>query len=150
MIMHKNPIWLIFLASVGILVMWFSGALLYKLYNYSVLTASTQTVELQWSVKEISDESYILEARYSYVVKGEKKRGAASLYDMPYWNAWAAEKAIAEFSSKPWKVWYSPSNSDYSTLQKKFPLKECISTGVLWLLFIYFTWLGFYVARYHT
>jgi hypothetical protein len=145
--MHGHPLWLTFLAALALGVFWYSGNAGWKYYRYYSLTASTRPTQLSWQIGEVSDEEYPLIGSYTYIdpATGDSKAGSWS--DRPFRNRWAAEQALPDYGSKEWLVWFSP-NSQYSSLQKSFPIKECISAAVLWLLLLYFIWLGFYVTRY--
>jgi Protein of unknown function (DUF3592) len=146
--MHKNPVWLLFLGIISVIVLWYCGVALYRYYQYITLSEASKAANIEWSVKALSDEQYVVDAHYTFLVKGERYSGDTVFRDEVFLNAWAAEQELPKFSSQAWQVWYQPSNLNHSTLQKKFPLKECISAGVLLGLFLYFLWLGFYVTRY--
>jgi hypothetical protein len=76
--------------------------------------------------------------------------GASVLTDEPFRNRWGAQEAITQYAAKEWRVWFDHKDPDYSSLQKKFPLKECVSAIFLWGLLLYFLWLGFYVAKFNS
>jgi hypothetical protein len=146
--MHRNPIWLIFLAVIAAVAIGYSSFTLYKLYGYYTLTRETSPLSIQWTVKVLSDDEYAVNGAYAFLVEGKTIQGETLFKDETFMNPWAAEASVQKFSGKSWKVWYQPSNLHHSTLQKKFPLKECSSAGVLLALLLYFIWLGFYVTRY--
>lgn len=146
--MHKNPVWLAFLIAIALIVAWYCGVALFKLYRYNVLTAQAPAGNIQWSVKTLSDEEYIVHAHYAFAAAGKNYTGETDFIDEVFLNAWAAEQALSKYSAKTWTVWYQPGNFNHSTLQKKFPTKECWSAGVMLALMLYFIWLGFYVTRY--
>lgn len=146
--MHKNRFWLAFLIAIALVVAWYCGVALYKLYRYSKLTAQVSADSIQWGVKSLSDEQYIVKANYTFNVEGKEYRGETNFKDEVFMNAWAVEQTLPKYAQKVWKVWYQPGNFHHSTLQKKFPAKECYSAGAMLLLLLYFIWLGFYVTRY--
>jgi hypothetical protein len=148
--MHKNLLWQAFLVVVLITTLVYSGIAAYRYFNYSRLTAFAQASTLKWNIQELTDEEFIIEGDYTFGVNNKTYRGKTSWPREPYRNDYAAEKAIEEFSSQNWKIWYDPSNPDHSSLQKKFPLKESISAAFLWALFLYFLWLGYYVNKFKT
>jgi Protein of unknown function (DUF3592) len=145
--MHKNPVWLAFLAVISLVVLWYCGAALYKIYGYSRLTAEVQATSIQWGVKELADDQYIVKANYTFAVEGKIYQGETLFKDIIYMNAWAAEQAGLKNGKKNWKVWFQPNHYNHSTLQKKFPTKECYYAGAMLLLLLYFVGLGFYVTR---
>jgi len=145
--MHKNYIWLALIATIVCIALYFSGVTLYKIYRYTTLTATTSTHEVEWSVKKLAEDRYALKAKYSYDINDKTQRGESLLTRIIYRNGWAAKQALKEKENQKVVVWYSPQKISYSTLQKSFPIKESVYCGILWVLFIYFIWLGFYVGR---
>jgi len=146
--MHKNLLWQAFLAVVFLITLWYTGTAAYRYYFYSRLTERAPLVSIQWNVKEKASDQYIIEASYRFSLGNESYFGTTTWPNDTFRNSWAAEMAIKqEYSQKPWKIWFDPSNPNHSSLQKRFPFKESISAGFLWILFFYFFWLGFYVAK---
>lgn len=143
---HKNPYWLAFLICAALVVFWYTGNALFKAYQYGILDSKTKVGLIDWSVKPLSDESFVLVADYQFMNNQSSEKGQTTFLDKKYWNEWAAMQAIPEVASENLYVWYSSSNPHKSALQKKFPLKECISAAVLWGIFLYFLWIGRYVA----
>lgn len=145
--MHNNFIWRAFLTLAFLVAVWFTIVAIYRYHNYSSLQAQTLASEIQGQIIEESSESYTLTATYRYEVGHQIFTGTSLWNDTNYRNQWAAEQDLKEFSARKWKVWYDPHHPEYSSLQKKFPLKECISSIVLWGLLLYFLGLGFYVGK---
>src|SRR5262245_12349034 len=108
--MHKNPVWLAFLIVISLVVAWYCGVAIYKLYRYSVLTAQASSTNIQWKVQELSDEEYIIHARYSFIVEGKSYVGETDFHDKVFLNAWAAEQELKNYTDKPWHAWYQPGN----------------------------------------
>lgn len=147
--MHKNQIWLFLLIAVGIATAWYSGKAVYHLYSYYRLQNHTEATVTDWKVKEIKSDAFVLEATYFFRLKGEEILATDFLIDPIFRNHYAAEQSIPKFAKKSWIVWFDPTNPHYSSLQKKFPTKECWSAGMMLALATYFTWLGFYVGSKH-
>lgn len=146
--MHKNVVWQAFLAIVFAVTLWHSVVALYSYYSYSQLKVQTRLTAINWEIEEESEEYYLLKAVYRFQFKGNSYPGNTAWADEPYRNRWAAEQAAKEFSEQKWKVWFNPNDPHHSSLQKKFPFKQCISAIFLWGLLLYFLWLGFYVTRF--
>lgn len=140
-------IWNFFYAFIGIVAVWFTLSALYQLYSYFSLTEETSAKTIEWSVIEITDEKYILGTKYSYSVNGVEHSGDSRMSSLSFRNAWAAEQAIPRYAKQAWTVWFSPTNPDYSTMQKSFPFKDCLSAILLWGILGYFYWLRGYVNR---
>lgn len=145
--MSHNRWWQILLCMIAIGALWFTIPTVYHLYIYAKLNAQTTTNSIEWSVKEITDEHYLPHAKYTFTVNGLGHEGETTLTFPPYRNGWAAEQAIAEHAKHPWDVYFSPSDPQYSSLQKSLPFKECLSTAFLWGLLLYFIGLKYYVVN---
>lgn len=148
--MHKNFIWQAFLLLVGVATVWYTVSAVTRYYVYSHLTRSTEASSLNWTIHEKNEDGYFIEGDYRFNVAEKQFEGRTSWPDQLYLNRLGAEHGVAEFSQRPWVVWYDPAYPERSTLDKSFPFKETLYAALLWLLFLYFIWLGFYVARYKT
>lgn len=148
--MHKNPMWLTFLIVIGLVVLWFVGSAFWKTYTYGRLDAHVPAKKIEWSVAKLSEDFFALQAHYDFEVSNHAFSGETVFKDDLYRNTYAAEQVIPIYAKEEKEVWYDRKNPQYSSLQKKFPLKECISAAFLTGLFIYFVWLGFYVGRFRT
>jgi len=148
--MHKNILWLTFLGIVGVVTLWFTGVATYRYYEYTDLNSHTTTSSVEWLIKEHTEDNYTLEAYYQFKANNHLFKGVSHFADESHLNRWAAEQMIKSNSSHLWTVWYAQNNPDHSSLQKNFPIKECLSAIFLIGLFLYFLWLGFYVARFKT
>lgn len=146
--MHKNQIWLTFLATTVLIVFWFSGMTGYELYNYVTLNSKTLPTEVNWLVQRESSDRYSLRASYKYQVKGDVYEGETTVNKKFFRSPKAAQKRSSQNSQKKWMIWYASYNPEHSTIQKIFPLKSCIYTAVMWGVLIYFIWLGFYVGQF--
>lgn len=145
--MHKNRLWLIFLSIVAAVTLWYAAVAFYKVHQYCSLTQVTSARTEQWSVKEIGRDEFAPYVHYSFMVNSVRYFGESLVFAPYFRNAWAVEEEIPKLAEKEWLVWYNPSNPYYSTLQKKFPVKECIFAGVLFTLLLYFVGLGYYVSK---
>lgn len=144
--MHKNFIWLCFLSLITGGVGWITIKALYLVYLYMSLNTEAPAENLQWSVEQLSEDQFVTKANYNFKVKDQPYSGETLFKGDVYWNPSAAEDALKVYAQKDWSVWYSSRNPRYSSLQKNFPFKECISALVLWILLLYFFGLGYYVA----
>jgi hypothetical protein len=148
--MHRNPYYLALLLTIVGAALFFGGKAGYKYYKYSVLTAQAPLKKVDWSIQEVSDEEFFVKADYLFEVNGVEFPNE-TVFKTKHLNHWAAEQALEEMKTyKNNKVWYQPGNEHHSTLQKNFPLKECVSAAALLALLLYFVWLGIYVVNYRT
>lgn len=144
--MPRNPVLSAILLLVALAALWFSGIAIYKQFRYYQLDATAPATVTNWTVNRISDEQYQIVAVYNFPFNNTPIDGQTAF--VPYLrNPYTAEQYIKENAQLHWNAWYNSGNPHDSTLQRKFPLKECLYAGVLWGIFIYFVWLGNYVQR---
>lgn len=148
--MHRNPVWISFLILILCIVGWFTFQAGWKVFQYKQLDAVVTASNIDWQAKELGTDIFALEGRYTYQVNETPYSGVTVFKDDLFRNAWAAEQVIPIYSKEETQVWFSRTNPQHSSLQKKFPLKECITAAFLAGLLGYFLWLGFYVGRYRT
>ena len=136
--MNTSLIWKLFLAIASLLVLWNTIGTIRVLYHDLRLSHSVWAESVEWSAKEVNDERFALLGRYHYRVGGNLYTGEELLLRPRFWNLWAAEDSIAQQAHLSHRVWYSSTEPQYSALQKNFPIKECLSTALLWGLLGYF------------
>lgn len=146
--MHSNWLYRGFLLGVLIAALWYSGLAGYRYYNYSRLTSSVRPASINWQIKEKAEDEFIFEASYTFNIKGRTYIGSTSWPKQFYRNRQAAEQDRSGFAKQYQFIWFNPNNPEHSSLQIKLPIKECVSAVILWGLFLYFVWLGFYVAKF--
>ncbi|MBA3722448.1 MAG: hypothetical protein H0W88_08600 [Parachlamydiaceae bacterium] len=144
--MHQNRFWLIFLLTIAICTVVYTLYSFYQLYQYDRLDRQIPIQKIEWSIIEESKEKFIPKANFQYSFQGNTYSGQ-TLWDEYYLNASTAQEAIDRLYSNQLqlKTWIDSSNPHISTLQKNFPLKQCIYMFFLWILTIYFYGLGRYV-----
>lgn len=145
--MHKNPIWLCFLSLVILLTVGYTGKTLWEVYGYLQLSSSTDASATAWSVRKEEEGVFVPVAKYTYSIRGTFYKGETSFLSETANNSLAAEDVVQELATKMRTVWFSPKHPEYSSLEKKLPLKACIYAGILWALCVYFFWLGIYVGN---
>jgi len=124
--MKIKQLWIAFLACVALVVVWFTFDASYKVYQWGTQTRSTH-----------------------FTHKGEKAEGSTIFEADRYRNKETANHFLDQYKEKNWTVWYSPFQLENSTIDRFFPLKSCIYTAIVWCIFIYFIWLGYYVGKYY-
>lgn len=144
--MHKNRLWIVFLALFTLLVLWYDVDALFKVYRYNKLTQKTAPLNVQLAVEEKSGR-YHYRAQYEYSVAGQTYIQNELLMRPLLRNERAAEELLPEYQSDPHIVWFDPYTPSQGTLQKHYPYKECFYAVVMTALLLYFIWLGFKVAH---
>lgn len=145
--MHKNIYWLSFFILISVCVLSYTGYTVFALYQYQRLTDQVPVSHIEWSTVELGEEKFAPQAAYQFFLGG-RSYTKHHTWQEHYLNAWAANEAKNQLALKRWKAWVDPSHPDYSSLQKTFPIKECISAIVLWGLWSYFFFIGQYVSTY--
>jgi len=146
--MHKNKFWLGFLALITLTMGWFTWQTLSKTKDYFALSDLTTPSSITWSAIKMGEDHYLLSANYSFLLAKKEITKTEILTTPIYPNPWAAELAASKQEGKKWHIWYAPNDPKHASLYKHFPTKELISTIILWGVWIYFLWLGFYVTKF--
>lgn len=145
--MHKNAVWLFFVATIFTITLFYTGKTSVKLYQYLQLSSEIEASATAWSIKQEAEDKFVPMAKYNFKVGKKFYEGETLFYNEATTNPWAAEESLKPLAAKQYHVWFQQKNPSNSSLQKSFPLKECIYAGILWIISIYFFWLGVYVAK---
>ncbi len=120
---------------------WFSFEAAHKLWNYTKLNTSTYAKVVSWRIIELSTDKVSIEANYQFR-SHQKEYFNRMIFSAPYYpNRLSAEKAIQDFSSKDWTVWFCDAFPEYSSLQKLFPFQSCIKAFLAVVITLYFFFL---------
>lgn len=146
--MHNNLLYRGLLLAVAMAALWYSSLAGYRYYKYSHLTDQARPASIDWQVKEQADDDFIMEAFYTFNIGDRTFSGSTSWPQEFYRNRRAAEQDKPYFAKHYPLIWFDAGNPTHSTLQKRVPFKECILAAILWCIFLYLAWLGFYVAKF--
>jgi hypothetical protein len=117
---------------------WFSGLALVGVWKFSRLNAHMPAQVLSWQVRELSSSRFALEADYCFEVEGIVYQGKTLFKKSQFLNRFSAENYIKTFRVKQWEVWYKKRDPSLSSLEKRFPQKECLQALLTIGVFIYF------------
>lgn len=146
--MKPNWIWYVFLSVIASLIIGYTAFFLAKAYDYVLLTKQVPASSVNWSVYSRDEDVFAAQADYTFSFEGKQYAGRTIWDDGErYPNPYALEKLMNVLSTQEWKVWLNSRNPANSSLQKKFPITECVSTVILWCVFAYFVMLGEYAKR---
>lgn len=150
--MYKNPALSLFIAICAALTLWYAIPAFKQVQNYYTLTHTAPAENLKWFVTEISSEDFRVGADYTYKVLDREYFGETIFTDWKFRNPSSADDELKVKAAKNYVVFYDPqslvSSSDHnSSLQKKFPVKECVSLGIIFFLLLYFIGLGIYAKK---
>lgn len=144
--MHKNRAWLAFLTFMLFSALYFCGIALWDLAIYRQQTHMAKPLSLRFNYQEVGKEMYAPLVEYTFNEAGKIYEREESLRAPLARNEFAAQDMLEELKTKQWQIWYSPQAPNRATLQKHFPLKECLTAIALLGLLFYFLSLGFYVG----
>ena len=136
---------LILISSIAAI--WFSFFFIKDIYAYLRLAQKSRATICSWEVKEKSESTFLLYAKYNYDYKGVMYEGSTLFKQPVFLNLPSAQKAILSLQDKPWSVWLDPANPILSTLQRYFPFQEGIKATLCVLVTIYFVFLRFTSRR---
>lgn len=131
-------LWLGLLIVSGAIALWFSGIATVQVWQYARLNAQTPATVLSWGVRDLSSSRYAIEADYRYEVKGTSHRGKTVFKHPQFLNRYAAENHAKTMEGKRWHAWYVERNPAHSSLERKFPQKECLHALLTVGVFAYF------------
>ena len=144
----KNSIWIIFLALVTLLALWFivkSTLAVVAYFHYSVQVP----VHIEkWTVEEIKADQFALRAHYTYTFNDRVYQDSGWVGSR-YPNPWAANQGLKQTEQVSREVWINPRHPEKSLIEKKFPYKKAFSAAIIVALCIYFIILGTYVKVRH-
>ncbi len=144
--MNRNSYWFSYILLMLIVVLSYTGFTFFKIYEYSRLTQEVTPHSIHWAINKIAEDDYTLESVYGFLWNNKNYNGNTS-EGIHYLNAWASQEALERINQKTFTVWFDPHEPSFSTLDRSFPLKYAIYAGLLWLLFIYFIWLGYSIKK---
>jgi hypothetical protein len=141
-----NKIWSgVFLFLFTILTILFFNWLL-ALFGFLKLNTKTIGQVETFSVQQLSENSYGIEASYSFEVEGRNYRYQQILTNPRFLNHYAAQTHLEKYwKAEPWPVWYYSKDPKISSLQKLFPVKKFFGFFIGLSVVVYFLWLRKYV-----
>lgn len=141
----RNIIYKILILSVGSLFAFYLVGLIKEFYLYHSKSSVTLAQEPNFSVKEIKQDNFLIEAEYAYFVNQATFHGKCLFTKPTFLNEISAKQHGELWKKKKWRVFYNAKHPEESTLQKNFPVKKLAQTTLVLLLLIYFLGLNYYL-----
>ena len=116
-----------------------------KVYNYYSLTIKVPVQKINFSIKKISANKYILCADYNYLFNKNLFHVSEDLFSTLSFSLIGAEKNQNEMEKEQHGAWINHKKPATGTLFKKFPTKDLIHTGIIWAILLYFCGLAYYL-----
>lgn len=149
--MHRNPVWLGFLALICLATLWIGGKTTYQVYQTLSMSETTKPQSLMLSIKKKSSNSFYPRAQYAYLVAGKEYQGRSDLVDLRYLREEFLEKDLSKIQTeRSWTIYYNPANPASSSLEHKIPYKNIAYSAIMVGLLGYFLWLGFIPKQAHS
>jgi hypothetical protein len=142
---NKALLAIILIVMVGAL--WTTWHAAQEVYRYISLQARVPAEDLVWNTVARDSEHHFPQATYTYRVDDRVFNGSTVLSAPSARNRWAAQQLLPEIESTRWYVWYYPANPSFATLERSFPLKETLYSGMMWGIIAYFIALAWYIER---
>lgn len=144
----QKSIWvfIIFIIVITIIILGYLSVAIFKYYGYNRLKAETSAVNISFSVTPLNDEKFFLKGNYQYRVKDVLYSGETT-FSTAYRNPYAAEEAMKEISKNYRTVWYDPNQPSFSSLEKIYPTKQIVYAFILFALWNYFIWGGYFYTK---
>lgn len=140
-------LWRCFLLGIALVTLIFSWKVGRDVFQYISLDSAVKASDVQWQVRENSEESFGLEGFYQFSWQGKVYSGE-SLFTGPYFpNKQAANEAIAKLSKESWTVFFSQKNPQKSSLQRFFPFLALIRAVLSIAVLVYFVCLERWIKK---
>ncbi len=141
----RFPLWLSLLILSGGIAAWFSVLALIGAYTYLKLDARAPARVSSLQVEEQGPSRYLVQAEYSYGVKGKIYEGRTLFCEPVYLNRISADADLDKWRQFSWEAWYNSNDPQDSSLQKFFPFKKFLYALLTIGVFVYFL-----ILRYFT
>lgn len=137
----------LFLSIITLCTIGYSCYTLWLYWGYQRLDRELPFEKIEWSVYPESEETNLFKASYHYRFNDTSYSGEYLFKKPVFINILGATHALTDFSKKVTTTWISSENPQISSLEKAFPLKECVYSVTLWAILLYFLLLPVY-CRY--
>lgn len=144
----QSRAWQIFIICMSLVTAYWTAAAVHQVNAYVHLTGQMQPDQITWTYQEVSSDLYAPLATFTFTTEGKQIQGSTLLSRPRFRSASAAESVLQELKKQMWPVWYAPGRPEQATIERRFPLKDCLSALILLGLFVYFVLVRLYVRRF--
>jgi hypothetical protein len=142
---QKSIIIILGATLVVLLTFWSLFNLSKVLYSYMSFNLPVEAHIRNLTVKEKSNNEFIINAEFSYFALNKQRYGTSNLEEHIFFNEFAAQDYINVLEKNKLKVWYNESDPDLAVLEKRFPWKAVLNSSILLLIGIYFLGINRYL-----
>lgn len=144
--MHKNAYYIGLLVILTAFVLWWTYDALSLIFRYYNLSASTTVVITEMNTIKKSDDDYRLEIEYIYIA-GEASYKKSQILPASHLNPFAVQKTIDELKNKNLPLYFNPHDPNQASLERVFPLKQCLYAIIMISILCYFIGLGYCIKK---
>ncbi len=144
--MHKNVHYIGLLLLLSAFVLWWTYDAIYLTFRYYALSASTTVVITEVNTIKKDEDDYRLEIEYLYIA-GENSYKKTQIMPSSYLNLFAVQKAIDELKNKNLPLYFNPRDPNQASLERVFPLKQCLYAIIMISILCYFIGLGYCIKK---
>lgn len=120
-----------------------------QIYRNSALSKTVEAKNIHWELVQLREDDWRPKATYVYSVNGKLYSKEEIFQGEKFRNPYKAKEAVEGLAREKKWVWYNPEDPLQATLEKFFPIKRAIYTGILFALLAYFIWGGrIYTTRW--
>lgn len=116
------------------------------IYTYFLLNQKTTGEFIGFDVIDSKNKCRAL-IKYSFKINDKIFKSYSSTKDN-FLNHYTLQDYIKELPQENLTIWFNKKNPNISSIEKNFPIKNCIYLVVTLLIFAYFLVLKFYVYRF--
>lgn len=132
----------VFLSIALFLIAVFGYPVLIQIYKNAFFTETIEPKTIDWSLVSFGNEDWRPKAIFSYKVRGKLYSQEEVFQGEKFRNPYKGEELLQELAKEKRLVWYNPNDPEQATIEKYFPKKRAIYTGILLGLLVYFIWGG--------
>lgn len=101
-----------------------------------------------YQIREYKKNKYKALITYSFKVN-DKIFVKKNFFRKIFLNQFNADEFVSKISKENFYIWFNKKNPNFSSLEKTFPIKNCVYLSITLLIFFYFIILKYYVYTIH-
>jgi len=143
---HKIS-WILVLIISGSIFVWFSFQLFLQTNKYIILNTPIKANIEKLEVNNDNKNKFLAVASYSFDV-ANKTFIHKGVFEKKFINPLSAKAFCENISKNDFIIWYNSKNPNFSSVEKNFPIKNCVYSIITLIVFIYFLILKYYILGF--
>lgn len=144
--MKSNFLRWVFILIAFLAMGWYGAKGVKSYFDYRQVSLPILVDIQQLSVQEIGSDSFRISAEVAFFWNGRTIQESIFIPTI-YPNRWAAEKKIHSFQTHSNKIYINPSDPEKMLWERKFPLKQVVTSLITVVVFLYFLFLNFFYVK---